>query len=162
MMPSARARSPMVTYSFWSVAACLVVAGSCFLRTSFVATLQPVGGIMSSTSRSEARPETAGRICSVERLAAEAAVDPFFRVRLADGEHRGITAGCGEEGVARGDRTRCRAGRRQGEGGGKPERASSARAPRRGGRASSTEPRGDRIWAAVRTRTSSRTNEGGA
>src|SRR5579859_3320458 len=76
-MPSARARSPIVTYSFWLVAACCDVAGACFLRTSAAASAQPLGGIISSTSRSDARPASAGKSSSVKRFAADGAVAPF-------------------------------------------------------------------------------------
>jgi hypothetical protein len=55
-IPSARARSPIATYSFWFVSACRAVAAACFSCTSAVASAQPLGGIMSSTSKSDARP----------------------------------------------------------------------------------------------------------
>ena len=100
-MPSARARSPIATYSFWLVGACCDVAGACFWRTSAAASAQPFGGIISSTRRSDARPASSGRSSSVKRFAADGDRRALRRVRLADREDARVARDRREERLAR-------------------------------------------------------------
>jgi len=61
----------MVTYSFWLVSACLAVALPSSLRTDFVLGSQPVGGAISSMTRSLATSFSSGSISAVKRLVLE-------------------------------------------------------------------------------------------